>query len=1044
MNRNGVAGFNILDHNFSRDVSEMGMSELGISELGTTFVEKRMQRRLKKNVFKEVARGAMAMPMFRTVDGFYGYGTDTDPGSFPKVYVELQDAAKLKVTWDQPDVTPWKPGSTINHYYLVLRGSTGTSADIDLFIGRTENATREYTIDLGIKYYISGNGISVLNPPTNNIKDNTLYSIRIFVVVNDDVAHNSSMNNGQMPNVYPSKRISIGISYSFKLMKQSSGPPTNVTGVAGDTIATINWNAPTPSTATGQTSATTGENLFYVKNKGYMIEHFNDTGGYSDGYYVDGKWIKKTVNVFASSISTDAPTSQIITSLKNNNNYDFTVYSVSYIGNSLSAASDTVRVRPVPPATKPDPPNITSVVEGDTFATVNWTPGSDGGSPIMGYSIYAYGNPSLTGPFASYVTSVSPTATTARVPATTGVGLGPPLINGNIYYFNMKAFNYDTSGSRRFSEPSNMVSKLLPIPIVAPTPPASVSAVAGNESATVSWSSPSEGGTSAIIKYTVTAYRGNTADTGVDEVEVTGGDLYSATKRTATVIGLTNGIAYRFKVKVTNSQQLTSVPSVSSNEVTPVAPATAPSAPTGITADPGNASATVTWNAVPSGSIGAASITNYRVTPYIGTTAQTAVDAGTATSKIITGLINGTAYTFKVTATNSANLTSVPSVSSSSVTPVAPATAPSAPTGITADPGNASATVTWTAVPPGSIGAASITNYTVTAYTGTTVAKTVDAGTATTATVSPLTNGTAYTFKVTATNSANLPSVPSVSSSSVTPNIAPGSPTISGTALDSSVRITWTAPTANGGSPITGYSVMSGSGTILQDISGSDAIAAITTNSLISVTISSLTNETPYTFKVTARNSSFPGEPSNQITVTPTSVTGPPGLPTNLSANATTNKTVIFSWTPSDNRGGDTNANIRYTVKRCSDSACSAVLDISDNVTTSSYTTAVLPAGTYYFSVNARNSKNSSLFTASISVTIEATPANNQPPPANNQPPVTTPPNAGITSPLNVSIPSPYEGDPIISLIISTVILGAIFMALFSSYSPVNLRKFNM
>jgi len=59
MNRNGVAGFNILDDNFSRDASEVAL-------------EKRLGRPIKKNVFKEVARGAMAMPMFRTVEGFYG------------------------------------------------------------------------------------------------------------------------------------------------------------------------------------------------------------------------------------------------------------------------------------------------------------------------------------------------------------------------------------------------------------------------------------------------------------------------------------------------------------------------------------------------------------------------------------------------------------------------------------------------------------------------------------------------------------------------------------------------------------------------------------------------------------------------------------------------------------------------------------------------------------------------------------------------------------------------------------------------------------
>ena len=59
----------------------------------------------------------------------------------------------------------------------------------------------------------------------------------------------------------------------------------------------------------------------------------------------------------------------------------------------------------------------------------------------------------------------------------------------------------------------------------------------------------------------------------------------------------------------------------------------------------------VTWTAPQAD--GGSPITGYTVTPYIGATAQTPVQAGaSATSATVTGLTNGTSYTFKVTATN--------------------------------------------------------------------------------------------------------------------------------------------------------------------------------------------------------------------------------------------------------------------------------------------------------------------------------------------------------------------------------------------------------
>ena len=95
------------------------------------------------------------------------------------------------------------------------------------------------------------------------------------------------------------------------------------------------------------------------------------------------------------------------------------------------------------------------------------------------------------------------------------------------------------------------------------------------------------------------------------------------------------------------------------------APATVPGAPTSPVATAGNTQASVAFTAPASD--GGSVITGYTVTSSPGNLTST----GASSPRVVTGLSNGTSYTFTVVATNAVGNSS-PSVASAAVTPVAP------------------------------------------------------------------------------------------------------------------------------------------------------------------------------------------------------------------------------------------------------------------------------------------------------------------------------------------------------------------------------------
>lgn len=177
----------------------------------------------------------------------------------------------------------------------------------------------------------------------------------------------------------------------------------------------------------------------------------------------------------------------------------------------------------------------------------------------------------------------------------------------------------------------------------SPTPPTLVTAVAGVERATVSWTPGSNGGQSVI--YTVSS----------------GSFTCTSTTTSCDVTGLTGGVGYTFSVIATNATGSSASSSIS-NSVTPTA-ATVPAAPSLVTAVASSGQALVSWTPEANGG---RLILDYTVTSSPGL--LTCVTASTSCS--VTGLTNGTAYTFTVKARNSVGSSSA-SAASSAVTPTA-------------------------------------------------------------------------------------------------------------------------------------------------------------------------------------------------------------------------------------------------------------------------------------------------------------------------------------------------------------------------------------
>ncbi|MFC5530720.1 fibronectin type III domain-containing protein [Cohnella yongneupensis] len=417
-----------------------------------------------------------------------------------------------------------------------------------------------------------------------------------------------------------------------------------------------------------------------------------------------------------------------MTGLTNGVSYTISVTAMNSIGRSA-----TSEFRTVVPFTVPGAPTITRIESGITDTKVYFTPpASDGGRLITSYSVEA---------LQEGVAKKSTSGSTSPI-------IVSGLVRGETYSFRVKALN--VKGDSGWS------AAVTGTQLTVPGAPTNVTAIGGNAQATVTFTPPVSDGGSPITGYRVDSIPYNPFEYPVSEI-------VGADKTSAVLTGLRPGAMYHFKVVTLNgigesSEAQTTLWTTLAKE---------PAVPFNLVASAWNAKATVSFDEPDNGGN---TITNYRVTAWIDD-----VEAGWAegsSSPIeVTGLENGTTYTFTVEAYNE-NGWSAASSPSAAVTPSA---VPGVPTNVTATAGDGTATVTFTA--PANNGGSPITGYTVMASPG--GAQLHLEADKREAQFTGLTNGTAYTFTVVATNlrgnsAASSPSA-AVTPHGSTPPITSGS-----------------------------------------------------------------------------------------------------------------------------------------------------------------------------------------------------------------------------------------------------------------------------
>lgn len=424
----------------------------------------------------------------------------------------------------------------------------------------------------------------------------------------------------------------------------------------------------------------------------------------------------------------------------------------AYSGDNANIASESVAFPHTVTASAPAAPTIDAVTPGNAQISVAFTPGPDGGEPVIDF--------------------------TASCGGVDVVGVSAPIVvtglaNGTPYSCTATARN--SLGTGPASLPSAVVT-----PATVPASPTQIAASAGDGQVTVTFSPPSDDGGSAIIDYTASCVGQNSTDTNSPII----------------VAGLTNGLAVSCSVRANNAIG-SSPPSQSSNSVTPKAltstQLTGPSS--------SDFGAQVSFVATVTGIAPAGSVRFLDGVQPIEGCDGVILNAGSANCSTAALPVGERSITAEY-AGDSANQASLSMPLAHTVT----ATVPAAPIIGLAIAGDGLVEVSFSA---GSDGGSPILDFVATCGASSAT------GAATPIVVNNLQNGVAVTCIVSARNAVGT-GPDSAASNSVTPSGVPGAPQLNAvTPGDGVANVAFSPPGDNGGSAIINYTASCAPGPFL-------------------------------------------------------------------------------------------------------------------------------------------------------------------------------------------------------------------------------------